>query len=125
MPSDGDPTGAKPGHDWLWDEGRIDRLLHMHSDGPLFAAGCAPNMGTIVPRFDRIVLLHAPIDIILTRVRQRTGNGYGKAACEAARIVENTREVEPRLRRIATHEFDATAPLDAVVGIVLRAVGEA
>lgn len=123
-PCGGDPTGANPGHDWLWDEARLERLLDDEEVAPLFVAGCAPNMGRFVPRFDRIVLLRAPTDILLDRVRTRTGNDYGKASHEAQRIVENTREVEPLLRRIATHELDTARPIGDVLRAVLRISGQ-
>ena len=124
VPCEGNPTGANPGHDWLWDEARLAALLDGINDEPLFVAGCAPNMGVFVPRFDQIVLLSAPTEILLTRIRTRVGNNYGKSSAELARVVENTREVEPLLRRIATYELDATQPLRDVTLAILRAGGQ-
>ena len=121
MPCDGNPTGANSGHDWVWNEERLDEQLRQDIDKPLFLAGCAPNMGRFVPRFDRIILLSAPAEILLSRVSARSSNDYGKTSAEADRIVENLQEVEPRLRRIATHEVDASKALTDVVSAVLRA----
>lgn len=121
MPYGGNPTGANPGHDWVWNEERLEERLRQDADRPLFLAGCAPNMGRFVPRFDRIVLLSAPAEILLARVRSRSSNDYGKTPAEADRIVENLKEVEPHLRRIATHEVDANRPIANVVSAVLNA----
>ncbi len=115
MPADGDPTGANPGHDWLWREDRVDRLLADAGDAPLFVGGCASNMGRFIGRFDRIVLLTAPVDTLLQRLASRQTNPYGKRPEEVARILENRRLFEPRLRRAATHEIDTATPLDLVI----------
>lgn len=121
VPCEGDPTGANPGHDWLWDEARLANLLDGAHDEALFVAGCAPNMGKFAPRFDQIVLLSAPTDVLLARIRFRVGNDYGKSPTEAARVLENLREVEPRLRQMATYELDAARPLGEVTEAILRA----
>lgn len=115
---EGNPTGAKPGYDWIWNEARLKELLAEDAPGPLFVAGCAPNMGRFKSSFDRIVLLSAPVELLLERVAGRDGNLYGKTPAEAAQIAANTRDVEPALRRLATHEVDASLTLDEV----LRAV---
>ena len=123
IPSDGNPTGAKPGHDWLWDETRLKALLAEDHDTPLFVAGCAPNMGQFIQDFEVIVLLSAPLSTLLKRLRRRSGNTYGKAPREVAQIEMNHREIEPRLRRIATHEFDASRALPNVVSNIEAVLG--
>ena len=121
-PCEGDPTGAKPGHDWMWDEVRLFELLAEATDEPLFVAGCAPNMGRFTPLFDRIILLSAPAKALLERVAVRTNNPYGKTMAEAERIVANLEEVEPMLRRIATHEIDANqSPKNILDAVMLAA----
>ena len=55
----------------LWDEERIDALLSGHSDGALFVVGTVANQGKFYPRFDAVVLLSAPLDVILERVATR------------------------------------------------------
>ncbi|NJO32288.1 MAG: AAA family ATPase [Rhodospirillales bacterium] len=117
---DGNPTGANPGHDWIWNEARLSGLLDEETQEPLFLSGCAPNMGRFTARFDRIVLLSASADILLERVAVRGKNPYGKTPAEATRIVENLRDVEPALRRVATHEIDASQPLEKVIEGVVR-----
>lgn len=122
-PADGDPTGARPGHDWCWREDRVAALLAEATEGPLFVSGCAPNMTAFLPRFERVVLLSAPADVLVRRLATRAGNDYGRRPEELAAVLRNLREVEPRLRRVATHEVDATAPLQAVVDEVERVAG--
>jgi hypothetical protein len=48
-------------------------------------------------------------------LRPRTTNDYGKSAGERAEVLTYLAEVEPLLRRGATAQIDATAPLDEVV----------
>ncbi|MET0937658.1 MAG: hypothetical protein ABWY51_00360, partial [Gaiellaceae bacterium] len=52
----------------LWRENRIDALLTEHDDGALFISGTVANQGTFYPRFEAVVLLSAPADVILERV---------------------------------------------------------
>lgn len=114
-PADGNPTGAKPGHDWMWKEEPITRLLAEEEGEVLFVSGCAPNMSKFLARFDYVVLLSAPAEVLLERIASRTNNAYGKAPAEAAQVLANLREIEPQLRRIATCEIDATLPVEEVV----------
>jgi shikimate kinase len=117
---DGNPTGANPGHDWLWNETKVATLLAEDTAETLFISGCASNMGKFVGCFDDVVLLSAPIGTMLDRVRLRTNNPYGKQAAEIAQIKENVRLFEPRLRRIASHEIDTSLPIRDVVETILK-----
>ena len=67
----------------LWCEDRIDALLGEHDDGVLFVSGCVSNQGKFYPRFDAVVLLSAPADVILGRVAVRETNDYGKTDAPA------------------------------------------
>jgi len=105
----------------LWRESLIDELLNRRRDGPLFVQGTVANQWRFYDRFDAVVLLTAPTDVVLDRVGRRTNNPFGKAENERARILSDIAEVEPLLRQSATHEIDTTRPLpeivDALVGI--------
>lgn len=105
-----DGSGSEP----LWREDRIDALLAGHSEGALFVSGSVANQGKFYPRFDAIVLLSAPLDVILERVAGRQTNDYGKTDAERARIVHHVATVEPLLRAGATVEIDTRKPLDEV-----------
>jgi shikimate kinase len=119
---DGNPTGAKEGKDWMWREDRIHELLATEDAGVLFVSGCAENMAKFFPQFDHIVLLSALPDVIVERLATRTNNPYGRRPEEVAQVLSNLQTVEPRLRSVAGHEVDASAPLDEVVAEVLRVV---
>jgi shikimate kinase len=80
------------------------------------------NMGQFLPRFDHIILLRAPIDVIVERLRNRTNNRYGKHLDEVARVLDLLQTVEPLLRRAATQEIDPRVSVDEVVAAVLRLV---
>jgi dephospho-CoA kinase len=99
----------------LWREDRIDALLAEHDGEALFVSGCVANQGKFYPRFDAVVLLSAPVDVILDRVAGRDTNDYGKSDRERELIVEDLRTVEPLLRAGATAEIDTRASLDEVV----------
>ena len=108
---------------YVWREELIEELLARDEGATLYVSGTVSNQGRFYPRFDAVVLLSAPLDVLLRRIEQRTTNGYGKSAEERAQIVENIAEVEPLLRATCTHEIDATQPIDAVVS-QLVAIGD-
>ena len=73
------------------------------------------NQGRFYSRFDAIVLLSAPTEVLLERVATRTTNDYGKSGEERDVILNHVAEVEPLLRATRTHEIDTSRPLDSVV----------
>jgi dephospho-CoA kinase len=107
----------------MWREDAIQALLDTEDADLLFIAGCEENQAKFHPRFDHIILLSAPVETLVERVRTRTGNSYGKAPEEFRRFLDDVEVVEPLLRRVAGHEVRTTAPLDEVVSAILRIVG--
>ena len=101
--------------EWLWVEDRIIGLLDSDDDRPLFVQGCVRNQSKFYDRFDAVVLLSAPVEVMLERVERRTTNNYGKTPLERAMILVDLAEIEPLLRAGCTHELDASRPLDDVV----------
>ena len=90
--------------DGLWDEPRMARLLA--STRAVVVSGTAENQGRFRDRFDHVVLLSAPLDVLLERVRSRTNNPYGTDPEQQAAIARYLEAVEPLLRRGATLELD-------------------
>ncbi len=113
---------VEPDRDWVWREDRIQALLSAEDADVLFVSGCAPNMGMFLSQFDHVVLLSAPTEVIVERLRTRTNNPYGKRPDELAGVLHNLQAVEPLLRRAADHEIDTRASLDKVVVTLLRLV---
>lgn len=122
---------ATPGglsREQLWWEDRMAALLGDDSPGLLFVAGCAGNQGAFYDRFDAVVLLSVPVDVLLRRLASRTTNRFGKRATERARILADLAEVEPLLRATATVELDTRRPLlevaDAIEALAREARGD-
>ena len=70
----------------VWREERIDELLTRDRSVPLFVSGTVSNQGRFYRRFDAVVLLSAPADVLLRRIESRTTNPYGKNAAERVLI---------------------------------------
>ncbi|MDQ3105607.1 MAG: AAA family ATPase [Actinomycetota bacterium] len=94
--------------DGTWDEARMAKLLAAHSD--VIVSGTVENQGRFYDRFDHIVLLSAPLDVLLRRVVERTNNAYGKSPTERDEIRTYMETAEPSLRRGATAELDGRKP---------------
>jgi shikimate kinase len=101
--------------EWHWVEERMTELLDVDDGRSLFVGGGGRNQSKFYDRFDAVVLLSAPADVMLERVTGRTTNDYGKTGLERAEIVADLSEIEPILRQHCTHELDASRPLDVVV----------
>jgi shikimate kinase len=100
---------------YVWREERMAELLEGDSGPSLYVSGTASNQGRFYGRFDAVVLLSAPANVLLGRIETRTSNPYGKTAAQRQLVLRDLAEVEPLLRRTCTHEIDATQPLAAVV----------
>lgn len=106
-----------------WREDAVEHLLAIEDTDVLFVAGCEENQVRFHPRFDVIILLSAPAEILAERLSSRAGNPYGKAPAELRRVFDDLRAVEPLLRQAADHEIRTTMPLTDVVTAVLRLIG--
>jgi shikimate kinase len=94
--------------DGTWDEERMAQLLASPLD--LVVSGTAENQGSFYDRFDDVVLLAAPLNVLIERVTGRTNNPYGKSVADQARIAYYLETVEPLLRQGATVELDSRLP---------------
>lgn len=115
----------------LWRRDRIEALLRQveggdgNDDGAeevLFVQGTTRNQGLFYPWFDDVVLLSAPVEELIRRLRNRTTNRYGKDPAELAATLEYVETVEPLLRASATLEVVTTVPVRQVADLVLAHV---
>ncbi|GAA4784386.1 AAA family ATPase [Microbacterium gilvum] len=106
---DTDYDGWTDGNGGPWDEERMSRLLGSEHD--VIVSGTSENQGRFYDRFTHVVLLSAPVDVLLERVRQRVNNPYGHSPAQQDEIRDNAIAIEPLLRASATLELDAQLPV--------------
>ncbi len=106
--------------DGKWDEPRMQRLLSGHED--LVVSGTVENQVRFYGRFEHIVLLSAPLEVLLQRVTERTNNPYGKTPAERDEIAHYVETVEPLLRRGATVELDGRLPVTELADAIHRLI---
>jgi dephospho-CoA kinase len=111
------------GGEWLWVEDRMTELLRSNEGRTLFVQGCVRDQWKFYDRFDAVVLLSAPAEVILDRIARRTTNDYGKTPAERELILHHLATVEPLLRESCTHELDASRTLDEVVDDLIAIAG--
>jgi shikimate kinase len=89
-------------------------------------SGTVSNQGSFYDRFQQVVLLSAPVEVLLNRVATRTNNPYGREPDQRAEIVRYAASVEPLLRLGATLELDARRQpaelADIIEGLARRAL---
>jgi dephospho-CoA kinase len=100
---------------YVWREELIAELLSSEHEPTLYVSGTVSNQGRFYPRFDAVVLLRAPVEVLLRRIEGRTTNRYGKTNEERRLILSHLAEVEPLLRATCTHEIDSTQSIGEVV----------
>jgi dephospho-CoA kinase len=111
-----------PSGEWVWNEARIQELLAEPGAGDLFIAGCASNQRRFYDRFDLVVLLSAPADVLAERIRRRTSNAFGKSTHELNQILDDLESIEPMLRATAHIEIQTDRPMPEVLGALLALV---
>src|SRR5690349_14270625 len=82
-----DPEGG-----YVWREDRITNLLRREAGPALYVSGTVSNQGRFYDRFDAIVLLSAPAEVLLSRIESRTTNPYGKTREERELILGDLAE---------------------------------
>jgi shikimate kinase len=74
-----------------WREEAVAALLDADDVPIVFLAGCEDNIVGFLPRFDRIILLSAPVETLLERLATRPNNPFGKRPGELARVLRDRR----------------------------------
>jgi len=103
------------GPERLWREERIAALLDEHAGGTLFISGCVANQGRFYPRFDAVVLLSAPLEVILERVTTRESNDFGKTDDEREKIVRDLEACRKELSGLTRPRAAAPAAISSAM----------
>jgi hypothetical protein len=80
----GPSRGSREAGEWIWREERLAELLAGPGERTLYVSGCASNQGKFYDRFDAVVLLSAPAEVLLDRIENRTTNDWGRAPASAS-----------------------------------------
>jgi len=97
----------------------------LETEPDVFVSGTVENQGTFYDRFDHVVLLSLPVDVLLMRVTVRTNNPYGRTPEEQAEIRRYVAEVEPLLRAGASVELDAQRSVTELANILEQLISNA
>lgn len=88
-----------------WDEPRMSAALAQQA--AMVVSGMVENQSAFDDRFEHIVLLSTPVDVLIERLSARDNNPYGKFSEYQAEVRRYVVHVEPLLRLGATLEPDA------------------
>lgn len=119
LDTDVDATRLGDAGERLWDESKVQAVLDDAAGSTVFVIGSASNQVHFYDKFDRVVLLSAPTDLMLERVRTRTNNPFGRTAEQRQKIVADKELFEPMIRRRADAEITTDRPLSEVVDQLL------
>ena len=108
---------------WGWRADAVASLLAQAPDGDvLFFAGCSEEQAEMP--FDLRVVLTAPEDEIVRRLRTRTSNPYGRTPAQRRQVLADLATVEPLLRGSADLVLSTTAPVAEVADRLLAHVSD-
>jgi dephospho-CoA kinase len=113
-------TEPRPDGTWGWRLDLIRTLFDQQNDQLLFFAGCSDEQTKL--KFGFKVLLSAPVEVILERLRTRTSNSFGKSQGDRDRVLSDIEWVIPLLRDAADLIVDTTTPVSEVADAVVDAV---
>lgn len=108
---------------WVLADGTWDETLmaaYLASNSSAIVSGTVENQGHFYDRFEAVVLLSAPVEVLIERVSVRTNNPYGNAETEQSVIHQQVLDVEPLLRQGATLELDGRRPVSELADAVER-----
>jgi len=106
-------------YDWAWREDRIGALLDTEGRLPLFVGGGASNQARFYDRFDHIVLLSLPSEMLVQRLAERTSNDYGKSAIESDRVIGFHARFDRMLRDAGAVALDVSGSVDDAIAQLL------
>lgn len=97
---------------YLWREDRIADRLAGEAGPSLYVSGTVSNQGRFYSRFDEIVLLSAPAEVLLGRIEARTTNPYGKTPEQRDLVLRDLAEsnhcyAEPARSRSTPHDLSS------------------
>lgn len=104
----------------VWREDAIAALLSEPVERVLVVSGCVSNQGRFYDRFDAVVLLSVPVEVVVERLATRDTNRFGKDPAELARVLADIATVEPLLRATCSVELDGRRPVDELVAEMQR-----
>ena len=113
-------TEPLPDGTWRWRVNLVSSLFDEHDDRLLFFAGCSDEQAGF--DYDFTVVLTAPVEVILERLRTRTTNSFGRSRAERDRVVADMEWVLPLISASADLIIETTRPVDEVADAVLEAV---
>lgn len=118
-PETGEPTVGGRHEHHIWDVDRVRALIADRTDPATFFCGGSRNTSRFIDLFDRVFVLEVDLDTLHRRLDERPDDEWGGGKpTERALIVRwhQTKETVPANGVI----IDATAPLEHVVGEILR-----
>jgi shikimate kinase len=98
---------------------------YLASNSSVVVSGTVENQGRFYDRFEAVVLLSAPVEVLIERVSIRTNNPYGNVETEQSVIRQQVLDVEPLLRQDASLELDGRRPLSELADAVERLMASA
>lgn len=104
-------------HGWMCKITDLKTLLAEHTD--IVVAGLSSNQDDYLYLFDKVLILHASPQTILSRLKSRTDSDYGKHPLEQQRLLKWHTSFEADMISKGAHPIDANRPLEEVVSEVI------
>lgn len=106
-------------HTWAMRRDRLEDIANLHPGATVFICGTAAGELEMVDLFSHVIrLVVRDEEVIRARIKQRSGNQFGKEPHELEAILAGHRSGRPCHGQEAT-EIDAASPLGSVVDQII------
>ena len=92
----------------------------LEGDEDIVVAGLSSNQEGYLPLFDKVLLLHARPETVVSRLTKRTDNDYGKHPLEQQRLLNWHKSFEEEMVAKGAIPLDAEQSIEAMTDEVLR-----
>jgi gluconate kinase len=106
---------------WLWDVIKLEAVLSTSADGPRFIVGGARNERRFYGYFNKLFLLHIPDDVLVQRLRSRTG-GHTNNDIVIKRMRLLNLDTYEHARNINAQIIETDRPMEACINDIIAAL---
>lgn len=110
-------------HTWKASREKFEELALEAKDRTIFICGGVNNDDEVWDLFSGVAALVIGTETLIFRIKERTGNNFGKSDHELNDILKWQETAEDIYRKLGVHIIDGEQDIDKVIGDIIKAFG--
>lgn len=111
-------------HERVFDEAVLENLFQDYQGEALFLCCITANQSKYYDQFDKIFLLTADDETIMSRLKMRTNSDFGKHPIDLHRVLSGRTDFDESVKKAGAAVIDSTQPFEQVVEQILNQVND-